>query len=266
MKPKYYRLACLGLSAGTVIVLAATVQISQLNSAAETTAQTTTEMTTETTIEGSLYRSVQINSQATGGKILAAVCGATEKNPQPLTELNGQPVSSDRYWADPTTSNILRADACGAEPGVVAEGLNIPYGLAYDDSTQSLIWTSSGDGVVQKLVLGSTFVENLLTSFDTPPAIETERNKQAITVLGNDVVQITRNPETGEETSKVLMSVNAAEPVHGMAMDAKTRQLYLGNAVGMMSYKLSLADNAVTRLTFTDHNDANPVLVAGDIK
>lgn len=172
------------------------------------------------------------------------------------------------YWADPTGNRILRADASGMHEEEVVGGLNIPYGLGFDTSTQSFIWTSSGDAVVQKLALATGALTVLNSSFDDPPAIEIEHEggKQAITVVGSDVVRVTVDDVSDEATTEVLLSLNANEVIHGLALDAEAGQIFVGNGVGMMAYKVNLSDRTISPLTFTDHVPPTPDLDEGDVQ
>jgi DNA-binding beta-propeller fold protein YncE len=174
---------------------------------------------------------------------------------------------AQHYWADPAGNRIVRSDPGGMLDEVIAAGLNVPYGLGFDSATQSFVWTSSGDEVVQKLVLADHRVSNLTTSFDDPPAIEIaqEGGKQAITVVDSDVVRVSVDEISDETRTEVLLSLGSAEIVHGLALDAEAGHLYVGNAVGMMAYKIDLADNTISRLTFTDHVAPIPDADAGEL-
>lgn len=164
-------------------------------------------------------------------------------------------VGALRYWADPSANTILRSDARGQQVEEIAGGLNAPYGLGFDVEAQRFLWTSSGDETVQTLAAGARDVKTLQTSFDDPPALEIphEGGKQAIAVVGDQVVRVTEDATTGDIATETLMRIDVVDGVHGLALDADARLLYVGNAVGMMAYRLDLADNTATRLTFTDH-------------
>lgn len=168
---------------------------------------------------------------------------------------DGIVAGAQRYWADPSANTILRSDALGQQVEEIAGGLNAPYGLGFDAETQRFVWTSSGDETVQMLAAGAREVKTLQTSFDDPPVLEIphEGGKQAITVVDDQLVRVTEDAITGAIATETLMRIDAADGVHGLALDADGRLLYVGNAVGMMAYRLNLADNTATRLIFTDH-------------
>jgi len=192
---------------------------------------------------GLSHRSVDVSPDSTGRLRPAGVLSDTLI------------ATAQRYWADPSANAILRSDSSGQQIEAIAGGLNLPYGLGFDVEAQSFLWTSSGDETVQKLVAGAHDVTTLQTSFGDPPALEIphEGGKQAITVVGEEVVRVTEDAMTGDIATEVLMHVDAVDGVHGLALDADARLLYVGNAVGMMAYRLDLANNTATRLTFTDH-------------
>jgi hypothetical protein len=179
----------------------------------------------------------------------------------PIGDAGGRPFPiALHYWADPTANRILRSDALGLNIEEIAVDPNAPYGLGFDADTQNFLWTSSGDETVRKLRSGAHEPVTLISSFEDPPAIELEREggKQAITVVGNQVVRVTEDGISSEAVTEVLMSVDSSETIVGLALDAETGTLYVGNSVGMLSYKLRLSDNAVGRLTFTDHVPPTP--------
>jgi hypothetical protein len=175
--------------------------------------------------------------------------------------------TAQHYWADPAGNRIVRSDPGAMLDEVIASGLNTPYGLGFDTATQSFVWTSSGDELVQKLALADHAVRSLNTSFDDPPAIEIaqEGGKQAITVVDSDVVRVSVDEVSDETRTEVLLSLGSAEVIHGLALDAEAGHLFVGNAVGMMAYRIDLADNTVSRLTFTDHVEPIPDADAGDL-
>lgn len=175
---------------------------------------------------------------------------------RPARVLPGDPAPTClRYWADPSANAILRRDPQSGQIEPIASGLNTPYGLGFDVTTQSFVWTSSGDEAVQKLAAGATAATTLTSNFDQPPALELPREggRQAITLVGSDIVRVTEDAQSGEVTTEVLMRVESPEAVHGLALDAEAGVLYIGNAVGMMAHRLRLSDNSAMLLTFTDH-------------
>jgi hypothetical protein len=205
----------------------------------------------------SLHRSVEVVADAASGRLIPVDGGGAIAVD-----------SARRYWADPEQNKILRGDAQGLVIDEVASGLNVPYGLGFDNATQSLVWTSSGDEAMQTLALSGGEVRTLNTNFDDPPAIEIahEGGKQAITVVEGDVVRVTVDEITGVTTTEVLMSLSPSETVHGLAMDADAGALYVGNAVGMATYKISLREQTVARLTFTDHVEPTPDSDEGELQ
>jgi DNA-binding beta-propeller fold protein YncE len=203
------------------------------------------------------HRTVEVIADSSSGRLIPADGGGTIAVD-----------SAQRYWADPEQNKILRGDAQGLVIDEVASGLNVPYGLGFDNATQSLVWTSSGDEAMQTLALSGAEVRTLNTNFDDPPVIEIahEGGKQAITVVEGDVVRVTVDEITGVTTTEVLMSLSPSETVHGLAMDADAGALYVGNAVGMATYKISLREQTVARLTFTDHVEPTPDSDEGELQ
>lgn len=190
-----------------------------------------------------VHRSVEVAADASGSL-----------RPVPLTH-DGGDAATLRYWADPHTHRILRSSAHSLDTETVATDLHTPYGLGFDAETQSFLWTSSGDETVQKLVAGRSDVVTLQTSFEQPPTLDIAREggKQAITLDGSTIVRVTEDGMSGEVTTEVLTRIRTFDGMLGLALDADTGNLYIGNAVGMMAYKLRLADNALSRLTYTDN-------------
>lgn len=175
---------------------------------------------------------------------------------RPARVLPGDPSPTYlRYWADPAMNAILRRDPQSGQVEPIASGLNTPYGLGFDVTTQSFVWTSSGDEAVQKLAVGTTAAITLPSNFDQPPALELPREggRQAITLVGSDIVRVTEDAQSGEVTTEVLMRVESPDAVHGLAVDEEAGVLYIGNAVGMMAQRLRLSDSSALQLTFTDH-------------
>jgi hypothetical protein len=166
-----------------------------------------------------------------------------------------RPIDGQSYWVDPGSAQFLRQTAGSLEPQVIRADLHAPYGLGFDVQAQQFIWTSSADEIVQTFVLGSDAVKNLETSFDEPAAIEIpiEGGKQAITVVGSDVVRVTIADTNEQSQTEVLLSLGADEVVRGLALDRAANVLFVGNEVGMMTYKVDLGARTASRLTFTDH-------------
>jgi hypothetical protein len=168
---------------------------------------------------------------------------------------DGSSLDRVRFWADPERNTIVRQDANGGAATDAASGLNVPYGLGYDAGAELLIWTSSGDEVMQVMPLAGGDVRALTTSFDDPPVIELpyEGGKQAIAFVDGAVVRVTVDAHTDAQHNEVLYTPALGEAIIGLALDTQTNQVYVGNAVGMAARKIDLASGAVATLIFTDH-------------
>jgi hypothetical protein len=160
-------------------------------------------------------------------------------------------------WADFLGAAIRCSNLDGSAETVVAAASG-PYGLAFDPATGYLIWTSSGDEVVQAAPAdGSGKIVTLEGSFEEGYAILLPEG-DARTVYGvaeNQVVQITQDRNTGDEKRVVLLELPSPDAVHGLALSPDHATLYLGDADGRMSQKLGLGDLRVEPLVFTDEEN-----------
>lgn len=164
-------------------------------------------------------------------------------------------VAAKRYWADATTSSIRRANLDGTAIEEIASGLHVPYGLGFDPATGMFLWTSSEDEVVQTLPAGGGQILALQTEFEEPYAliVQGEGVETGYAVLDGAVVKITRPGESESEETEILLPFDAVtQPVHGLALDATTGVLYLGDPNGQMSRRIRLADGTLQTLTFVD--------------
>jgi hypothetical protein len=181
-------------------------------------------------------------------------------SPPVQPESDNAPAAEKRYWADPSTNTIRRANVDGSDVEVLVSGLNGPYGISYDQSTQELLWTSSGDEKVQSLRLGGSVPTNLETSFEDNFAVSLmERDRQvAYAVLEGAIVRMSQDRQTGVEQREVLVQLQEPAAVRGLALSADGRALYLGDSVGRMARKLRLTDRKLVSLTFIDEVPAPP--------
>jgi hypothetical protein len=181
-------------------------------------------------------------------------------SPPAESERDNAPTAEKRYWADPVTNTIRRSNVNGSNEEVVISGLNGPYGISYDQVTQELLWTSSGDEKVQSLRLGSSSPIDLETSFEDNFAIGrmVGERQVAYVVLEGAVVRISQDRQTDAEQREVLVRLEEPAAVRGMALSADGRALYLGDSVGRMARKLRLTDGKLVGLTFIDEVPAPP--------
>lgn len=169
--------------------------------------------------------------------------------------------TSKRYWADIPTNSIRRSNLDGSAVEDVVTGLNVPYGLSFDPAAGAFLWTSSGDEAVQKLATDGGKPAVLQSEFEEPFVIEIpaeEGRQSAYAVLDGMIVKITRLDNSETDQIDVLMRFDpASQPVHGLALDANSGVLYVGNLNGMMTQRIRLADNQVETLSYVEE----PVLV-----
>jgi hypothetical protein len=164
------------------------------------------------------------------------------------------PAAEKRYWADPGTGSIRRADPDGSDAEVLVSGLNAPYGLCYDQVTQELIWTSSEDEKVQVLRLGSSSPAFLETSFDDEPGLATSGGDRqvAYVAMDGDVLELSQQLDSETEQRRVLAHLQDPRTMRGLALSSDGRALYLGDTVGRMAQKLTIATRKLEPLTFID--------------
>ena len=194
-------------------------------------------------VQAQSVRSVVVEADASG-RLLPAGSSSTDL-PSP---------DARRYWADTPTHSIRRSHLDGTGVEVVAGGLNVPYGLSFDAATGSLLWTSSGDEVVQRLAAGSG-PEVLPSSFEEPFAIVLEQKglKVAYALLDGEIVRVTRADDSETETVETLTRFGSLfAGLHGLALDEAAGVLYLGDLNGMMTQRLHLADGRVESLAYVD--------------
>ncbi len=158
-----------------------------------------------------------------------------------------------RYFTDYAGNAVRRSQLDGSNVTTLVDGVSGPYGLAFDADAQRLVWTSSGDEVVQSAapdgsgntVLESSFEENY-------PLVTSEGELQvAYFVEGSELVKLSVDAQ-GNEERRVLLFLPAPESLHGLALGPLHDVLYLGDANGMMTRRLRLADASVAYLDYVE--------------
>ena len=186
-------------------------------------------------------------------------------------------VNAKRYWADYAGNAIWRSNLDGSQVELV-HSVNGPYGIGYDPAAGILIWTSSTDETVQAAAVGGSVV-TLTSSFEEYYALAWKATGQVATatatsmkpetaemaapssttslsysVIGNEVVKLTEDINTGAEQREVLLTLSSPDEVRGLTLSADGTALYLGDPVGRMSRKLNIATHAVEWLVFDDYS------------
>lgn len=195
-------------------------------------------------------------------ELVADAAGQLRQMPQ-----GPQPANTLRYWTDAAGGRLLRAGAHTLDAEVVAAGLETPYGLGFDAGAQRFVWTSSGAATVQVLASGRGEVRTLQTSFEQPASLELaqESGRQALSLDGERVLRVSEDALSGETRRDILATLPAGTAPHGLALDAQAGVLYIGNAVGMMVFRLDLADGRLQALSYTDHAPPVADADAGDL-
>lgn len=164
------------------------------------------------------------------------------------------PATPKRYWADYAGKAIRRSNLDGSNIETLATGVQGPYGTSYDPETGYVLWTSSGDEVVQMApangVTGSSTTLN--SSFEEYFAITVPGSdvNVAYAVMNGQVVRITQNRTTGAEQTEVLMTLPSPDQVRGLALTPDKASLYLGDSAGRMTQKLNLTNRQVIQLVY----------------
>lgn len=159
-----------------------------------------------------------------------------------------------RYWVDATQGTLRKSLPDGASQEDIAASLDIPYGLAFDLGSQSLLWTSAGGETVQIIPVGGGKPVALTTEFEEPYAIDvsTESERAYYTATGNVVYRNAVDLQNGKETSEELLVLPDTEEVHGLALDPATMTLYIGDINGRMTRKIDLNKSIAERLIHTE--------------
>jgi hypothetical protein len=175
------------------------------------------------------------------------------------------PRGAKRYWADYDGNAVLRSNLDGSEVEIVTSNVQGPYGISYDQTTDSLLWTSAGDEVVQMASAsdsenGTATVITLNSSFEDYFAIiiNGPEHNIAYGVEGGQVVKVTQNRNTGTEQREVLLTLSSPDAVRGLALTPDHTALYLGDSVGRMSQRLNLATRQVQSLVYDNGTYSQP--------
>lgn len=173
-------------------------------------------------------------------------------------------VNGKRYWADYAGNAIWRSNLDGSQVELV-HAVNGPFGIGYDPAAGHLIWTSATDETVQAASIGGSAF-TLQGSFEESSAIAFKATGEAqalaassttslsYSVIGNEVVKLTQDVNTGSEQREVLLTLSSPDEVRGLTLSADGTALYLGDPVGRMSRKLNIATHAVEWLVFEDYS------------
>ncbi|HEX5753304.1 MAG TPA: hypothetical protein VFZ09_44300 [Archangium sp.] len=164
------------------------------------------------------------------------------------------PAQAKRYWADYASNSIKRSNLDGSNVETLATDTEGPYATTYDPETGYVLWTSSGDELVQMApangATGSTITLN--SSFEEyfPVIVKGTDLNVAYGVVEGQVVRVTEDKNTGTEKRDVLYTLSSAEDVHGLALTPDGKGLYLGDLQGRMTRKLNLSTLQVTPLVY----------------
>lgn len=167
---------------------------------------------------------------------------------------------SMRYWVDATEGALRKSLPDGASQEDIAASLDIPYGLAFDLGSQSLLWTSAGGETVQAIPVGGGKPVALISEFEEPYAIDvsTESERAFYTATANVVYRNAIDLQSGKESSDELLVLPDTEQVHGLAFDPATKTLYVGDINGRMTRKIDLDKNIAERLIHTESEPYPP--------
>jgi hypothetical protein len=193
----------------------------------------------------------------------------TESRSVVIVEHDGRYIESTRhdpapgtkqYWADIRIGAIRRSAIDGSGVEDLATALDTPYGIAFDPKSQVLLWTSAGDGVVQKIPPWGGYPMMLPSAFEPPFAIDVsdEAEREYYSVIDNVVYQTLIDNETGLETMTPLAIIVDDDPAHGLAFDPEAHVLYVGDTNGRMTRRIDLVGSDIERLTYVDLEPVPP--------
>lgn len=172
--------------------------------------------------------------------------------PAPVVSPFGRTLAPARYSADFSGNAIRRSALDGSSSVVIVADVHGPYGLAFDPAGRNLVWTSATDEVVQLAPTSGGRAVTLESSFEEGYAIEfTEGNRDVVYgLVDTHVVRLGQDRQTGQETQEVLLELAPGDLVHGLALSPDHTVLYLGDEVGQMSRKLTLATGQLETLVY----------------
>jgi hypothetical protein len=161
------------------------------------------------------------------------------------------PAQAKRYWADYASNSIKRSNLDGSNVETIASDTSGPYATTYDPETGNILWTSSGDELVQMApASGASSTVTLNSSFEEyfPVIVKGTDLNVAYGVVDGQVVRVTEDKNSGTERRDVLLS--SAGDVHGLALTPDGKGLYLGDLQGRMTRKLNLSTLQVMPLVY----------------
>ncbi|WP_375768538.1 hypothetical protein NR798_43810 [Archangium gephyra] len=163
------------------------------------------------------------------------------------------PSQPKRYWADYAGNAIRRSNLDGSNVETVAADTSTPYGTSYDPETGHILWTSSGDELVQMApASGSATATTLNSSFEEYFAVTVKGTESNVAygVVNGQILKVTEDRNTGTERRDVLYTLSSADDVHGLALTPDNTALYLGDLQGRMTRKLNLQTLQVQPLVY----------------
>ena len=172
---------------------------------------------------------------------------------QSLAPARRAPSTAKRCWADYAGKAIRCSHLDGSNVQTLASEVAEPYGTTYDPETGYVLWTSSGDEVVEmapadgagpSTTLNSSFAENFALVVDGSEV------DIAYGVVEGQVIKVTQYSNGQPERRDVLLTLTSPNQVHGLALTPDNGALYLGDSSGRMTQKLNLSTLKVTPLVY----------------
>jgi hypothetical protein len=210
------------------------------------------------------------------GGLLSAPAALAQQDPRvvivkPSTAAKGAsaqrtaPVAK-RYWADYAGNAIRRSNLDGSNVETLATDTEGPYGTSYDPETGNVLWTSSGDELVQMAPANgaTSSAVTLNSSFEDQFAVVVQGSESNVSygVVNGQVVRVTENRNTGAERRDVLFTLSSPDEVHGLALTPDSTALYLGDLEGRMTRKLNLSTLQVQQLVYDNGGSCTMCAVA----
>lgn len=157
-----------------------------------------------------------------------------------------------RYWADPGRGTVRKLVDGKAED--IASDTGLSYGLAFDAPSQAFFWTDSERGQVTKLAVEAKRPVALVSSFEEPYALDvsTAETKIAYLIEGQQLLRLSQSVESDVEQREELVRLPDDFQYHGLAFDSDEQALLIGDANGMMVFRVSLRKPDLTPLCYDD--------------